>query len=151
MAVRILCLTALLVLAPWARAEGLIGLGIANNVNGLNLEWTFEHNSVYVLPGLYFDDTGARRDDVSWVAGFRHRLEGGTMDEDGFFNGVMVGDLDGTSGTDRLGAGGELGYQWATDHTRWTLSAGLVALEDRPRFDEGVVPEAFFAFSVSLR
>ncbi len=150
MAVRILCLTVLLVLAPLTRAEGLIGLGIVHNVNGLNLEWTFEHSSVYVIPGFYFDSTG-RADDLAWVTGFRHRLEGGAMSEDGFYNGIIAGHLDGTRGTDRLGAGGELGYQWVADHTRWTLSAGLAALEERERFDKGVEPQAFFGFSVSLR
>lgn len=151
MAVRIFCLTVLLMLAPLTRADGLIGLGVVHNVNGLNLEWTFEHNSVYVIPGFYFNSTGARTDEVAWVAGFRHRLEGGTMDEDGFYNGIITGRLDGTHGTDRLGAGGELGYQWVADHTRWTLSAGLVALEERELHDEGVEPQAFFGFSVSLR
>lgn len=151
MPARILCLTVLLVLTPLARADGLVGLGFVNNVIGANLEWTFEHSTVYLVPGYYFDSGGARTDTLRWVTGYRHILEDGTTDETGFYTGVMGGHVDGKRQTERLGLGGELGHQWVTDNTRWTLSAGLVALEERELHDESVEPEAFFAFSVSLR
>lgn len=151
MPARILLLVVTLMLAPASLAEGLIGYAFVNNINGVNLEWAFERNSVYVVPGVFFDSGGADTEEVRWAAGFRHRIDEGTMDTSGFYTGLMAGDLDGRRQYDRLGAGGELGHQWVTDNTRWTLSAGLVALEEQEERELDAEPEVFFAFSVSLR
>lgn len=129
----------------------MLGYAFVSNLNGMNLEWAFEHNTVYLVPGYYFDSGGARTDTARWVTGYRHLLEDTPTDESGFFTGALAGHLDGKRQTERLGLGGELGHQWVKDYTRWTFSASLVALEDRPAHDQGVEPEVFFAFSVSLR
>jgi hypothetical protein len=166
MPLRMLLLTALLVVTSLARAQDsapekeaedpgpdgmMVGYGFVNNINGVNLEWAFEHNTVYAIPGYYFDSGGAVTENFVWVTGFRHRLEEGSTRDSGFFTGLMAGHLDGRRQYDRLGVGGELGYQWVADHTRWTLSAGLAALEEQEERNQDAEPEAFFAFSVSLR
>lgn len=151
MPARILLMVVSLLLAPASLAEGLIGYAFVNNISGVNLEWTFKRNSVYAVPGVFFDSGGARTDKIRWVAGIRHRIDEGTMDTSGFYTGLMAGDLDGRRQYDRLGAGGELGYQWVTDNTRWTLSSGLVALEEQEEREVDAEPEVFFAFSISLR
>lgn len=151
MLARILCVLTLF-MASSAMAEGLIGFAFVNKVHGLNLEWAFERNSVYVVSGAHLDSGGLETDDLRYVVGARHRINDGTTDTSGFFTGALAGDLGGRQQYERLGAGGELGYQWVKEHTRWTLSGGLAVLEKLEEHGiEDNEPEAFIAVSVSLR
>jgi hypothetical protein len=165
MPVRFLVCLILLLSSP-AMAEKLIGFGYVNSLVGVNLEWAFERNTVYALPGFNIDyggsessnddivtedEGGLQTDDFRWILGMRHRIEGGSTASDGFFTGVMVGDLGGRQQYERLGVGGELGYQWVKDYTRWTLSAGLAGLEEQEERNLDAEPEAFLSLTISLR
>lgn len=147
---RILVLLALF-LTPPAFAEVLVGAGLVNKVGGLNLEWAFKKNTIYILPGYMLGNTGIDNHAFRWVVGTRHRLNDGTTDTDGFFSGFLVGDLGGTTHYERLGAGGELGYQWVKKYTRWTFSAGLGVLQKDSTRNLDTEPTSFLAVSVSLR
>jgi hypothetical protein len=78
-------------------------------------------------------------------------MDGGRMDEDGFFMGLVAGDLGGTPTYRRFGAGGDLGYQLVRKYTRWTASAGLVMLNHDPKRNSPNEPGIVLAVSVSLR
>ena len=133
-------------------AEWLVGAGYVNGVIGANLEWAGERSSFYVLPGAHVASRGWDiTDEFRWVAGMRRRIEGGHTADSGFFVGLLGGDLDGRHQRERLGLGGELGYQWVTEHTRWTLSSGMAVLEEVEERDEDVEPRLTIGVSASFR
>lgn len=141
----------LLLWSATLRADVLIGIANIANLTGLNLEWTGDHNSVYVVPALERRRTGLRDDKIRWIAGMRHRLERGSMDSSGFFSGLMVGDLAGDKDYERLGAGGELGYQWSKEYTRISLSAALVVLEAVPEEELEEEPSVELGITINLK
>lgn len=150
MPARFLCFLVLLLSSP-VMAEGLIGFAYVNNLNAINLEWAFKRNTVYVASGAHTGTNGLETDDIRYVAGARHIINDGATDKSGFYTGFMGGDLGGRKQYERLGVGGELGYQWVTDYTRWTLSGGLAVLEEIEERNLEKEPEAFLGFSISLR
>lgn len=150
MPARLLCLLVLFAASP-AMAEGLIGFAYVNNLNGLNLEWAFERNTVYAVSGFHTDDNGIDTEDFRYLVGARHIINDGNTETSGFYTGFMAGDLGGRRQYERLGVGGELGHQWVTEYTRWTLSGGLAVLEEIEERNLDNEPEAFIGFSISLR
>lgn len=136
-----------------AFAGGLLGVAYVNNIAGLNLEWATSHSSYYVIPGVRINQStgGGQKTSVRWVAGMRHRLDRGSMDTNGFFIGLIGGDLGGSADHRRNGYGGQLGYQLVKKFTRWTVSGGVVVL-DRDK-DRGLnnEPAAVLGVSISLR
>lgn len=134
-----------------AFAQGLVGVAYVNKLIGLNLEWTTEHNSFYVIPGVYFNQSSSGAGNkVRWVGGFRHRMSGETMDTSGFFIGVIGGDLGGNSHYKRLGIGGEMGVQLVKKYTRWTVSGAIVALNHDKKRNLDNEPAAILSLSLSL-
>lgn len=127
---RSLALLGLLSVSP-VKAELLYGVGFANNLVGPQLEWAGRHYTAYVLPGLHTKDGGLDVEDIRWVIGARYRLDGGTTVTNGFYVGAVAGDLGKNGGKkrERYGIGMELGHQWVTTNLRWTLGAGIAALE----------------------
>lgn len=125
-----LLLLGLLSVAP-VKSEMLYGIGFANNLVGPQIEWAARHHSFYVLPGLLAKNGGFDVEDVRWVIGARYRLEGGTTVADGFYVGAVAGDLGKHNHVKRYGIGLELGHQWVTNNMRWTLGAGVAALESK--------------------
>ena len=135
-----------------AHAEWLVGAGYVNGVIGANVEWAGERNSFYVLPGAHVASRGwDAADDLRWVAGMRHRIDDGHTADSGFYTGILGGDLGGRHQQERLGLGGELGYQWVTDNTRWTLGSGIAFLEEVEERDEDVEPRLTIGVSASFR
>ena len=134
---RCLLLVSLVGLSSAATAEKLIGIAFVSGLTGVNLEWAGERTSYYGMFGSHFDDGGLDTS-VRWVAGFRHRLDGGFTNTSGFYIGGMAGDLGADKDYERLGAGFEVGYQWVKSHTRITLGGGVAVLEQldcSDRFD----------------
>ncbi len=119
---------------PAVADDLLIGLGYLNGLAGLNLEWATEHNSFYAMPSVYLDSGGLDTDEPRWVAGWRHKMERGLMSENGFYTGLMAGDLGGESHYERLGVGVELGHE-----------------EERDNNDLDVEPVVVLGISFSLR
>ncbi|MCG8391873.1 MAG: hypothetical protein MI745_02210 [Pseudomonadales bacterium] len=163
-------LLSFLMLMPLSAAadDALVGIGYLNGLVGLNLEWATEHNSFYGMPALYVDSGGLDTDEFRWVAGWRHKMERGLMSENGFYTGLMAGDLGGDRHYERLGMGVELGHQWVKPYSRWTVSAAVGALEsldcndykaaircdseeERDRYDLDVEPVVVLGVSFSLR
>lgn len=122
-------LLALLLSPGFARAELLVGAGFLNGVVGPNIEWAWRRTSAWVLPGAHIGDQGFQDDDIRWALGMRRRLDGGTTVTNGFFGGVLAGDLGGEKRYERLGLGAEMGHQWVGNYLRLTLSAGVAVLE----------------------
>jgi len=118
----------LLSVAGQASSEMLVGYAFVNGINGLNLEWAGQRNTVYVVPGTYLANSGLS-DKWRWVAGFRHRIDRGYTNVSGYYTGMMVGDLGGEHRYERLGVGFEIGHQWVKEYTRTTISGGVAALE----------------------
>ena len=164
---RSLLVLMLLSSAGQASSEMLIGYAFVNGINGLNLEWAGQRNTVYAVPGTYLDD-GGLSDDWRWVAGFRHRIDRGYTNINGFYTGLMVWDLGGEKRYERLGAGFEVGHQWVKEYTRTTLSAGVAVLEsldcqdylrssscdsveEREQNDLDVEPGLILSLTISLR
>lgn len=127
---RSLALLGLLSVTP-VKAELLYGVGFANNLVGPQLEWAGRHYTAYVLPGMLAKEGGFDVKDLRWVIGARYRLDGGTTVTDGFYVGAVAGDLGKHNHVKRYGAGVELGHQWVTTNLRWTLGAGVAALESK--------------------
>jgi hypothetical protein len=157
----------LLVCTGQASSEVLIGYAFVNGINGLNLEWAGQRNTVYVVPGTYLVD-GGLSDDWRWVAGVRHRIDRGYTNINGFYTGLMFGDLGSEAKYERLGAGFEIGHQWVKEYTRTTLSAGVAVLEkldcadyrratacdtveERERNDKDMEPGLILSLTISLR
>jgi len=148
---RVVLAAVVLFAAVPARAELLVGIAsIANHV-GPNLEWAGDRSSFYLVPGLEAKKDGLTGNKVRWVAGMRHRLERGLMSSTGFYTGLTVGDLGGENNYERLGAGGELGYQWVKEYTRMTMGASLVVLEAVPEQDLKEEPSVVLGITLSLR
>lgn len=117
-------------LAPGqARAELLVGAGFLNGLVGPNVEWAWRRTTAWVLPGAHIGSQGFQDDDLRWVIGMRRRLDGGTTVTNGFFSGLLAGDLGGEKSYERLGLGAELGHQWIGNHLRLTVSGGLAVLQ----------------------
>ncbi|EKF74014.1 hypothetical protein A11A3_10926 [Alcanivorax hongdengensis A-11-3] len=165
---RLWLLPLFLLLPLSASADTLIGLGYLNGLTGLNLEWAGKRNSFYGMPAYYLDSGGLDTEELRWVAGWRHKLERGKMAEKGFYSGVLVGDLGGERHYERLGVGLELGHQWVTPYSRWTVSAAMGAMEpldcedyhrasrcdtpeERDQYDLDVEPTVVLGVSFSLR
>ena len=53
-----IALCALLLLPVLSRAELLVGIGYMNGVVGPNLEWAWQLNTAYVLPGAHMGNQG---------------------------------------------------------------------------------------------
>jgi hypothetical protein len=136
-----------------AFAGGLLGIAYVDNIVGLNLEWATSQSSFYVVPGVRVNQStgGAQKTSVRFVAGMRHRLDKGGMDDDGFFVGLIGGDLGGSADHRRNGYGGELGYQLVAKYTRWTVSGGLVVLDADKSRNLNNEPAAVLGVSISLR
>ena len=135
-----------------AFAGGLLGIAYVDNIAGLNLEWATNQSSFYVVPGVRVTQGqgGAEKKDVRFVAGMRHRLDQGTMNDSGFFIGLIGGDLGGSADHRRNGYGGELGYQLMKNFTRWTVSGGLVVLDADKDRNLNNEPAAVLGVSISL-
>jgi len=145
-----IALCALLLLPVLSRAELLVGIGYMNGVVGPNLEWAWQRNTAYVLPGAHLGNQGLE-DDFRWVAGMRHRIDRGTTVTSGFFTGAMVGDLGGEKHYERLGVGGELGHQWVGNFLRLTVSGGIALLEELKEEDLDMEPQLTIGVTLSLR
>ncbi|MFZ5756621.1 MAG: hypothetical protein ACOY3X_06935 [Pseudomonadota bacterium] len=147
-------LVAAMTVASTARAELLVGLTTNSGITGVNVEVVGKGTSGYILLGAYPDDTGYEPENLTGMIGFR-RFQGGKADQNGYFGGGFAGDVDGGPGYNRFGAGGELGYQWLTDHLRFTLHAGMALAGESSRgAREGqtdISPVPHLGASVSLR
>ena len=141
----------LLVLSLHARAEFLIGLANIANLTGPNLEWAGDHSSYYFVPAFEQKSTGLSEDDFRWIAGMRHRMERGYTSTNGFYTGLIAGDLGGKNDYSRLGAGAELGYQWVKQYTRITVGSSLIMLEAIPEEDLKEEPSVVLGITLSLR
>ena len=164
---RVLPAMLLLSLTGQAWSETLIGYAFVNGINGLNLEWAGERNSLYVVPGTHLNNSGLN-EKWRWVTGFRHRIDRGYTNVSGYYTGMMLGDLGGEKRYERLGVGFEVGHQWVKEYTRTTLSAGFAVLEsldcedyavaaacvdpeDREARDLDVEPGLILSVTISLR
>ena len=143
----------LLCIIPFsARAEILIGPSSVNSVVGPTFEWAGQHSSFYAVYGGHIARGGWDVvDDPRWVVGSRHRLDRGSTAESGFYGGVVVGDLGGRRQYERLGAGGEIGYQWVGEFVRLTMSSGLAVLEEQEQRDNDVTPGLIMGISLMIR
>lgn len=137
-----------------AHADLLLGLTTDNGLKGVNIEKTGPAGSVYVVLGSFQSNTGFEITNMTGILGFR-RFQEGKYDEDAYFAGAFVGDIAGGPGYNRYGAGGELGYQWVTDHLRMTMSAGMALAGESSRGAApgatAIEPVPLLAASISLR
>lgn len=149
-----LALSVLLAMSMSARADVLIGLVVANELAGMNLEFSSKGNSFYAVMGAYQSKTGYEVDNLTGLVGYR-RYQGGRNLENGYFGGVFAGDIDGGPDYNRYGAAGELGYQWVTDHLRMSLQAGIGLVGESSRGAEAggteIEPLAILGAGISLR
>jgi hypothetical protein len=150
----LLCGVLLLAAVP-ARAEFWLGLIDMNGMAGFNFEWAGSAGSGWLAVGSYQGNTGFEFDNTTGSAGWRWYNEG-KFDQSGYFGGVILGDLDGAANYNRFGAGGELGYQWVTQHLRMTVQGGLTVVDaptDGPKSatEQDPEPKAIFGASISLR
>lgn len=146
-------LSALSVPSP-AKAEVLLGLMTSNGLNGVNVEWVKDDNgSFWLLAGAYQASTGFEPENLTALLGMRRFLEG--KYGAGMFGGFFAGDVDGGTRHNRLGAGGEIGYQWLTKNLRSTLQAGVAlageASGDAPPEGSDIRPVLVVGASVSMR
>jgi len=137
-----------------ARADFLLGMTAANELVGVNLEWAGEASSAYVVLGAYQAKTGYEIDNMTGYAGYRRYL-GGSFAKNTYFGGFFLGDVDGGATYNRFGAGGELGYQWLTEHLRVTAQAGMAIVGEAsgtgaPKASDPK-PQPLLGVSVSLR
>lgn len=149
-----LFLVATAVVPVVARAELLVGLATENGLKGVNVEKTGTAGSAYAVVGTYQSPTGFKPTHLTGMLGLR-RFQGGKFDEDGYFGGAFLGDIAGGPNRHRYGVGGEVGYQWMTDHLRLTLEAGM-ALAGAPSTgatpgSTAITPVPLLAASVSFR
>lgn len=146
--------TVLVLFAAPARAEFLLGIVAANELMGTNFEWAGEASSTYVVLGTYQDKTGFNVENLTGYLGHR-RYAGGLFHKSTFFGGFYVGDLAGGPTYNRIGAGGEVGYQWLTDNLRVSVQAG-VALIGEASGENGPTttdpePQSFMGAGASIR
>lgn len=117
----LLCLA---VLPVAARPEVLVGVTMNSGLNGINIDVAGDFGDAWILLGAYQAATGFELESLTAVAGYRSYLTG-KYNESGFFAGVFAGDVDGGPTYNRVGAGGEIGYQWITSNLRMTLHSGV--------------------------
>lgn len=148
-----LLLAALLAMPCAARADFLLGLASTHGMTGLNVEKTGDAGSVYALLGAYPAETGFEFADLTGIIGFR-RFQGGKF-ASGYFAGGFIGDVDGGPDFTRYGAGGEIGYQWLTEHLRMEAHAGMSLAGESSRGaregDTDISPVPMLGASISLR
>lgn len=135
-----------------AQAEFWLGVGVDGGIAGINIEVANDRGSAWILVGAYQSSTGFELfDEMTAVAGVRRYQTG--YSQNGYFAGLFLGDVDGSDGEPRLGAGGELGYQWLTDNLRMTLQAGMALAEgdDNKPGESAVKPVPMLGASVSMR
>ncbi len=148
------CIALLLAVSATSRADMLIGLAAANELAGVNIEFVGEGSSFYAVLGSYQSNTGYELDDLTAVVGYR-RFQGGQALQSGYFGGAFAGDIDGGPGYNRFGAGGEVGYQWMTDHLRMSLQAGVGLVGESSRGPKAgstdVEPVAVIGAGINLR
>lgn len=150
-------MTLLLASAP-ARAEMYLGLTADGQLLGVNIEFAGAVGSAYVVLGAYEANTGYEFENLTAIIGLR-RFQGGKYKESSFFGGIFLGDVDGGPSYTRLGAGGEVGYQWVTENLRTTLHAGMALVgeasgEGAPvtsSASASIQPSPLLGASVSLR
>lgn len=149
-----LFLAAMAVMPVAVQAELLVGLATENGLKGINIEGTGKAGSAYVVLGTYQSATGFQPRHITGVLGLR-RFQGNKFDEDGYFAGVFAGDIDGGPNRHRYGGGGEVGYQWLTDHLRLTLEAGMALAgapsTGAPPGSTAISPVPLLAASISFR
>ena len=137
-----------------ARADTLVGIAAANELVGVNLELAGEAGSVYAVLGAYKAKTGYEIANMTGFVGLR-RFEGGKYNANSYFGGIFLGDVAGGAQYNRMGGGGEVGYQWVTDHLRFNLQMGMAIVGEAsgkgaPPKSE-VKPQALLGAGVSLR
>lgn len=148
-------LAAMLIAPAPSRADMLVGVATVNGLKGINLEKTAQWGSVYLLAGAYQSNTGFElAENLTGIVGFR-RFQERRYDQNAYFGGGFAGDLDGGPDYSRYGAGGELGYQWVTEHLRITMQGGLALMGEpsrgaRPNSTE-IEPILLLGASISLR
>ncbi|MFZ5723179.1 MAG: hypothetical protein ACOY33_05905 [Pseudomonadota bacterium] len=149
-----LILAAAIAVPGIAQADMLVGLASASGLKGFNIEKTWPSGSVYVLLGSYQSATGFEFENLTGIIGFR-RFQGAKSDASGYFGGAYAGDVDGGPDFNRYGAGGELGYQWVTDHLRITMQAGMALAGESSRGERQggteLEPVPLLGASISLR
>lgn len=150
-------MTVVFATAP-AQAEVYLGLTADGELIGVNIEMAGSVGSVYAVLGTYQGKTGYEFENLTGIVGLR-RFHEGAYNESSFFGGIFLGDVDGGSNYTRLGAGGEVGYQWVTTNLRMTLHAGM-ALAGEPSGEgtpvvvpvsDSIAPVPLLGASVSLR
>lgn len=143
----------LLSAAP-ARADLYVGLALESGLLGVNIEKAGPAGSVYVVLGAYGGATGFEPANMTGLIGLR-RYQDGKYDASGYFGGVFLGDIGGGTDYTRYGVGGELGYQWMTDHLRMTLQAGMALMGEGSGTgapaNSDVEPSPLLGTSISLR
>lgn len=137
-----------------AKAEILLGLMTSNGLNGVNVEWVKDDTrSYWLLAGAYQASTGFEPENLTGLLGVRKFLEGKYATS--MFGGFFAGDVDGGTDYNRLGIGGELGYQWLTRNLRTTLQAGVAlageASGDAPPKGDDVRPILVLGASIAMR
>lgn len=148
-------LLSLSLLSTAVRADTLVGVSVANELFGANIEAAGSWGSVYAVLGSYQAKTGFNLfENVTGYVGYRGYLDN-KYDQDNYFGGFFIGDVAGGDNYNRYGAGGEIGYQWVSDTLRTELHGGLAIVGEAtgtgvPLVNE-VKPQAIIGASVSLR
>lgn len=138
-----------------AQAELLVGLTEDSGLLGINVEVAGSAGSAYVVIGAYQARTGIDPANLTGIVGLR-RFQDGKFNQNGYFGGIFLGDVGGGTDYNRYGAGGELGYQWLTDHLRMTMHAGVALMGEAsgpqaPVASSSVEPAPLLGASISLR
>lgn len=153
--VRLMLSISILVISNPALAQGYIGITKMHEIFGMNFETAGDWGGAFVVVGANDNSTGYEfQEDLTFIAGYRRYIDG-VYDQSNFYLSFLAGDLDGTARYNRYGLGGELGYQWVSDHLRSTLSVSLAAVESIndpavPKVDKAK-PVMFFSYSVSMK
>ncbi len=157
-ALMLAALVAVVLVAAPAHAGMYVGLTADGELVGVNIEFAGSVGSVYAVLGTYQGKTGYEFENLTGIVGLR-RFQDGAYNESSFFGGIFIGDVDGGPAYTRLGAGGEVGYQWVTTNLRMTLHAGMALAGEAsgegvpvatPASD-GIAPVPLLGASVSLR
>lgn len=138
-----------------ARAEVAVGIGGFNEFLGTSVEYVGTHSSFFVAGGAYQARSGYQLDNLTGYAGYRRYI--GDAGKSTYFGGVILGDIDGGANYNRFGAGGELGYQWVTEHLRIRGFVGMAIAGDGtgpgapPNQTGEPEPQALIGGTVSIR